>query len=300
MNLLAEEETSNKRRTTVLSDNAGFALASVLWFVLLLALLAASVSSVANTEQMLTTKHLDILNDRAAAQAGLAIAVSRLTDETLGRSFGIASFDESLLYNNRLIKVSIKDEHGKIDLNAADESLLNSLFLAAGLNHEEANVFKDRLLDWRDQNEFAHLNGAEASEYSSRGWHHTPRNSPFETMDEMSQVLGVNEALLACLAPSITVYSGRKTANVLPATDLTRRALQSLEQQIHRNDAGPTGNTRRSAVGRVFAISVEVGLARATSIIKVTGDKETPYWLLSARPFIHSEQCLKTNNHKSP
>ncbi len=298
MNLRAEEKTEAKESAS--SRNAGFALASVLWSVLLLALLAATVGSVANTERTLTTRHLDFLNDRAAAEAGLAIAVARLTNATQERSVGMKAFDESLLYNGRTIDVSFRDEHGKVDLNTADASILDSLFLMAGLDQEEASDFKDRLLDWRDRNELTHLNGAEASEYASVGRHYAPRNAPFETTDEISQILGVNDALMACLAPSLTVHSGRKTANALTATALTRHALQSLQQQLDGNDSRPAASAQKNTVSRVFEISVEAGFARATTIIKVTGNKETPYWLMSARPFIHSEKCPKTSNHRSP
>ena len=54
-----------------------------------------------------------------------------------------------------------KDELGKIDLNAADETLLTRLFTSVGLDAQAASSLVEKILDWRSPADLKGLNGAD-------------------------------------------------------------------------------------------------------------------------------------------
>src|SRR4051812_4144520 len=116
-------------------------------------------------------------------------------------------------FDNALGHVELTDESGKIDLNTAGDDLLQGLFVSAGLPMDKAMQLSGALQDWRDPDDASLPNGAEASEYKSAGLSYVPRNSPFQTVSEVQQVLGMNYELYSRIEPAITIYAGGTQPN---------------------------------------------------------------------------------------
>lgn len=98
----------------------GVALVLVLWLLVLLTALLASFAVVSRTEATLARQLRDATRATYAAQAGVELAVVRLSTGDVsqrwvpdGRVYE-ASFDEALL------EIEVLDETGKLDLNLAD------------------------------------------------------------------------------------------------------------------------------------------------------------------------------------
>ena len=116
--------------------------------------------------------------------------------------------------------VSIQDEAGKIDLNAAPDELLRGLFLSAewagpdgeivGLGEREADALVDAIRDFADKDDLRRLNGAEDRDYADAGRPWDAKDAPFEAVEELQQVLGMTPPLYRAVAPALTVHSGSK------------------------------------------------------------------------------------------
>src|SRR5207244_1540741 len=65
---------------------------------------------------------------------------------------------------------------------------------------------------------------AEAPEYEAAGLTHGPANKLFESVRELRRVLGVTDALYACVKADVTIYSQRAGVDLDAASPLVRRA----------------------------------------------------------------------------
>ncbi len=84
----------------------------------------------------------------------------------------------------------LEDESGKININTAPAEILAEL---PGLDSEIANA----IIDWRDEDDDpSNEEGAEENYYLSLRSPYSPRNAPFETIEELLLVRGITPALL--------------------------------------------------------------------------------------------------------
>jgi general secretion pathway protein K len=228
----------------------GVALILVLWVIALMSVLLGSFALIARTENLQARHLLDATTARYAAQAGLERAVYELQSrDPLTRWVGDGrpyEFD----FDNAKVHVELTDESGKIDINSADDTLLQSLFVSVGADMSQAAALADAIQDWRDGDDATRPQGAEAPEYKSAGLTYVPRNAPFQTVSEVQQVLGMNYELYARIEPAITIYAGGAMPNaayaplqaLLTLPGMTPELAQQLiaaRQQIQPGQGGP-------------------------------------------------------------
>ena len=159
-----------RTQTALPASQRGIALVMVLWMSVLLAVLVASFSIAARTETLMARNMLDTITARYAAEAGLHYAVFqlRMPDPNQrwvgdGRSY---EFD----FEGTQVNVEVIDESGKIDVNAADQLALVTLFTGAGRAPDEAETLAARVIDWRDPDDLlTEPGGAEKDDYESAG-----------------------------------------------------------------------------------------------------------------------------------
>ena len=187
----------------------GAALILVMWMVALLTALVGAYAASARIEYMQGRGLQGTVVADAAARAGLEYALVRLQSREPefgwipdGRSYRWA-------FGAATVEVSIVDESGKIDLNAADAPLLAALFRVLGLEASEADAIAAAIVDWRDADDLTQpMGGAEAPQYAAAGLPYGAKNAPFETVGEVEQVLGMERALYEAAARHLTVFSG--------------------------------------------------------------------------------------------
>jgi general secretion pathway protein K len=238
------------------SSHRGLALVVVLWVLVLLSLIAASFTRTTRTEVNLTRNLIDNAEAEALAEAGVYRAVLGLLAGQRAIDFGgdleqvlqgrpasreaLARRPEvEMARANTLdpregwrvdgtvyawafaggeVRVSIQDEAGKIDLNAASDELLRGLFLTAawtgpdggavGLDEAEAGALVDAVRDFADDDDLTRLNGAEDRDYAEAGLPWGAKDAAFAAVEELQQVLGVNAPIYQAVAPALTVHSG--------------------------------------------------------------------------------------------
>nr|WP_295771943.1 type II secretion system protein GspK [Rhodoferax sp.] len=186
----------------------GVALILVLWVITLLAVIAGNFAFSMRGEAQIARNLLSTAQAQALADAGAQRAWFELLKPAtdLQRWQGNGLVHEFTL-NGGLVRTSLQDEAGKIDLNTAPEALLQGLFKSVGLSEVESVALLDAVVDWRDADNLRRLHGAEDEEYRAAGKNYVPSNAPFETVDELQRVLGTTPELYRKLAPALTVYS---------------------------------------------------------------------------------------------
>lgn len=197
----------------------GFILIVVLWIMALLALLAAGFSATVRSHLRLAANAVQAAKAEAAADAGVQLASLALTGgrETSlqARRFAIDGRAQSCALDERAsLTIRVQDAGGRINVNLANERLLQALFIGLGASRETASRYTDRIIDYRDTDSDRRPNGAEKPEYVAAGRPLGPKNAPFDTIEELDQVLGLDPAMIALAVPHITVHS--QTAGIDP------------------------------------------------------------------------------------
>ena len=191
----------------------GVALILVLWVIALMSVLLGSFALIARTENLESRHLFDTTAARYAAEAGLERAVYELRNpDPLTRWVGDGRPYE-FAFDTAVVHVELTDESGKIDLNSADDNLLQSLFLSIGATTDQAAALSDAIQDWRDPDDDTRPHGAESAQYKAAGMSYVPRNAPFQTVSEVQQVFGMNYELYARIEPAITIFSGGGAPN---------------------------------------------------------------------------------------
>lgn len=219
----------------------GAALLLVLWLITLLAALVGAFALTARIEQQQGRVLSRGLAGDQAARAGLEYALTRLAAEDPAWQWQPDGRPYAWRFHDIVVELRIVDETGKVDLNAADGSLITELLRATGAEQGLAQQVAGAIVDWRDGDDFVQISGgAEAADYASAGRPYGAKNAPFESVAEVEQVLGMTPALFQAVAPYLTIYSR------LPAPDPQFAAAPVL--QAMGVDADPI-LAARAAVG---------------------------------------------------
>jgi general secretion pathway protein K len=287
------------------NSQRGIALVLVLWVLLLLTILTASFSLMARMDRLEANTLLAGTQARLSAEAAINLAVLALRDpidETRMRADGRVYQEEM---DGILLQVSAIDERGKLDINAADELTLATLFTGHGMEPDEAEVLAAAVLDWRDEDELERVNGAEEDVYFAAGLEVGPANRQFMMTEELLQVIGMSYDLYRKLEPGISVFSRVAEPNpafapveaLMAMPDITyEEALDFVQERNSHQPGESLGTELPNGVvvmeqGRGVTYSIQ---ARATmpngvweqlqATIRLGGDREgNPYRVLRWR-----------------
>ncbi len=132
--------------------------------------------------------------------------------------------------------IEIHNEAGKVDLNNASPPVLAALIEFAGAGEQDSAAIAQNIVAWHTPVPPDQQNSV-AGPYRSEGRSYAPPGSAFESIDELSLVLGVTPALFRALAPHVTVFQGSDPVLSL-ADPLVRRAAAAAGEV----DNGPASS----------------------------------------------------------
>lgn len=167
----------------------GMALVAVLWIVAALSIFAMGLAGATRAEIRSAQGARAFAEAAAYGDAAIELAVRELhfAEKTIDRSFATA-----YEIDGRRIGVRISPGGGYVDLNGASQALLHDLFaFGAGLESDQAETLAQRVVDWRDADDEPLPLGAEDADYEAAGVAFRTRGGPFETPEDLLQVLGV-------------------------------------------------------------------------------------------------------------
>jgi len=271
---------------------------SVLWGLGLLTAISLSLLWNTTISYGLVHNGLEAGTINATAEAAVNRAVLALFDSEPERRWRTDGVTQSFEFGGTVVKVSIQDELGRIDLNQADAPALVGLLQSAGLDRDSASRLADKIRDWRTAVPLKHLNGAKAQDYVVAASAYRPRNGPFQSVDELLLVMDMTTQLFRRIEPALTVYSGRQfidpqvapreALQALPnmTPDKVEAALAARGKQPLLTD-GLSGDRIASLRGRAFMIRAEFEKSNRTiayeATVRLTDNPVQPYWLLSWR-----------------
>jgi general secretion pathway protein K len=252
----------------------GFALPLVVWSTGLLALLALPFVASVRVHVGATRNAVARAEAAALADAGIALGIVRIS----GSASDVAlppGFTCTPPGGGR-ITVAIADEAGRVDLNLARDDVLRALLTGVGLDADGAARLRDAIVDWRDPDDTPEPRGAEASAYRDAGRPAGPRNAPFETVEDLGAVPGVDAPMLARLRPFLTVRSGQE--GVAPSA-ATPDLVAVLARGATGSSAGGSATSRPVGTDRLpdgFAVaSTRTALSVRVTAVGPRGGRAT-------------------------
>ncbi|KAF1008183.1 MAG: hypothetical protein GAK28_01162 [Luteibacter sp.] len=272
----------------------GVALLIVLWGCTLLAIMLGGFAALARTEGLQARYQFSQAQAHYAAEAGLVRAVAGLQSPDIDSRWIADGRVYSFVFDNAKVSVTITDEDGKIDLNAASDDVLTGLFKAVGLPDDRAKHLSAAIQDWRRPGDAASPNGAKKAQYDAAGLGYGPRNGPFATVEEGRMVLGMDQELWTKIAPVLTIWSGRERPNTEHAPPLALAAIPGLgsagvqailSQRAQANGAAVSGGNGVTHTIRTEAILEDGTRSSLTSTIRLRGIRSgnQPYAILRWR-----------------
>ncbi len=248
----------------ILEDRRGVALVLVLWITTLLTIMVNGFIFAVRTESRSLANYREETDAYYLARSGLNIAMERLLAEAPEPEDGEPVerwIGDGRIYRVELSKgyaeIRIFDESAKVDLNAARREDLVRTLTALGVEDSERDIIADSILDWRDENNFHRLNGAEDDYYESLKPGYGAKDAPFDAVDELNWVRGVTGELFfgddtaggLGLRDVFTVFTGSYRININRAPYEVLLTLPGMDEKtagaiIEAREAGEIQNMR--------------------------------------------------------
>jgi general secretion pathway protein K len=256
----------------LLATQKGLALVLVLWILSLLTIMAGSFALSMRREASIITGIGNNAQAKSIAESGLAIAEMMLLNPDLNKRWRTDGCIYQMDYGSSKVRLRLLSESGKIDINIADQALLQSLMAHAPVDDEaQKNKIVNAILDWRDEDDLVHIDGAEKKEYQEAGLTYQPRNKPFQSIEELQMVLGLDENVFNWIEDLVTVYSGqpvdmqqasKKVLQVLPGLEpgvVDSFVAARRESAINGLPAPgfPSSSARNTVSGQTDVVSVQ-------------------------------------------
>ena len=226
------------------NNNSGIILLVALWTLVILVILAVTLGRNARVELALTKNSLAKFKSYYLAQAGIMLAKEQLrfdsdsddykskdnliffgfapeerqTPESIYKDvkLGEGSFTVSHVYQesedeDRAIFYGMIDEESKININAislVSVDVLINLIKHLGFDEGAAMAVSYSVVDWIDPDIVpSHSDwGAEEDYYDELNPSYMPKNLPFDSIEELKFVRGVDEELYKALKDHVTIY----------------------------------------------------------------------------------------------
>ncbi len=270
-----------RRQTSV--GPRGVALVLVLWVVALLSIVVMEFAFAMRTETNIARNHGDSIKAYYVARGGfqyglveiirwlhaqqqqtLPFLITRKTtirlnsqepedekekSESLWRTDG--RLYQVMIAGERC-RIRIQDEGGKVDINQIPDRQLREVIGSMRLDSRTRDTVVDSILDWRDENQLHHANGAEEPYYQSLPEPYSCKDGFIDILEELLLVKGVTREIFyggrigTTMAASIglrqriegpglvdvfTVYSSRVRVNINTAPKAVLEAIPGIGPQ---------------------------------------------------------------------
>ncbi|MCJ7481647.1 MAG: general secretion pathway protein GspK [Thermodesulfovibrionales bacterium] len=231
-----------------ISSQKGVALLMVLWVLTILLVIVFSFSFMTRTEMLSTASFRGGLEKNFIAEGAMERAIMELfyrnvyknqTIELEGREvWQVDGTPYTGQLGNGTYTVSIIDESGKVDINAASDVVLKNLLVNIGVPEEEADTIVDSMMDWKDPDDLHRLHGAENDYYMSLQNPYKAKNARFDSLEELLLVKGVTADILygskerKGIIDFLTVYTKKNKININAAPKEVLMAIPGMTTEL--------------------------------------------------------------------
>ena len=172
----------------------GLVLVTVLWVVVLLIIMTATMARTSRLHTKLSYYQSQSIRCQWGARAGLETALA-LLDKDIKTSDSKADIWcdnkeqlQDIALDGCSFSVRVVDESGKLNVNTATKEQLMAL-------PHMTEAVADAIIDWRDKNHTPGSQGVETGYYRNLNFSYDCSNAPFKTIRELLLIKGVTEQL---------------------------------------------------------------------------------------------------------
>lgn len=212
-------------------NQGGMVLVIVLWIITLLSVMAGGFAYSMRVETRLAASTVERAQARALAEAGIAYALAWQLDPESQERWPPNGDPHDWVFGGGRLRLEVTNASGLVNLNNAGTELLQALLAGAGADAGDRDRLAAAIQDWRDPDDRPLPQGAESFDYRAAGWA-GPKNAPFESVEELGQVLGMNRELYKRLAGLTTVFAYNTNVNPELAPARVLRALGLDERTV--------------------------------------------------------------------
>jgi general secretion pathway protein K len=170
------------------------------------------------------------------------------------------------------VLVRVENETDRINLNTASAALLRALIIEVGGPSGAADQIAAAILDWRTEGTNARRGGAKAPDYQAAGRAYGPPESPFQSVGELADVLGMTPVLFARMAPHVTVLTDGDP-------DMSTRdpvVAHALTDAAGVADVTEEGEQTADQMFRISVTAVGAGATRYSTVAVASADFQNP------------------------
>jgi general secretion pathway protein K len=261
----------------------GVALVAVLLLVAGLVAIATGVVALSLSQRMAAHQSHEAEVRREAIDGALRVALAEIAFGKTSGPFWYPRVPRTVVVAGKRIEIVLERESGRIDLNTADEKYIVAGLQAAGLREADARTGAARIRDWTDPDDSASgREGAEEEVYRRAGMAFGPRNGPFETVDEVRQVMGLS-ALSDEALEGFTVYSQQREPSATEAPEAARKAFGVLGVELALPTALPNASDAVSYAGNVIRLrGCDEAMKQACRVVvvRISGSTRAPWQVM--------------------
>jgi len=275
----------NRRRVKPMRRRQdGMALIVVLWLVVLLSIMAAGHSKNVHTDTTLAARQLQSAKARALAEAGINHVILEMLAADSDRKLPVDGSLFTVRVGDDDVTIAIRDATGFVDLNTAQPELIEAALEACGIGETARRDLVDAILDWRDKDDLRRLHGFEDDDYIAAGVAWTPRDGAFGAVDELKYLPGMSQARYDCLAPVVTVHSGKGGVNLEYASPALITALTGEEVPAAEADDDRAGGPRNGTFHIYASASGSAAtVAAIEAVVRISRTSKAPFTIVDWR-----------------
>ena len=205
----------------------GVALLLTIWALALLAVLALGLTANVRTGAGIERDQVALAQARALADAGFWQGLAEMLDPNAAAALPCDGTPYAMTIDGQTTIVSIQDEAGKVDLNAASADQLERLFRAAGMDQQTAASLARNIDRYRAR---AAAEGRRPQDADFHGSAPARAYAPaFLSPQELRLVDGMTPGAYARILPLVTVYNGDWRINPLAASRTVLLSLAGMD-----------------------------------------------------------------------
>ncbi len=188
----------------------GIALIMVLWVLAVLMVIALSFSYMSRTESQTSLAFKQGIEKKFLAEGGIEKGIAEIIYSKMnpnpqvileegGQPWKMDGTPYTVKEGDGYFTISIIDESGKININTLTDTsaiILKNLLTNSGVQADKADIITDSILDWKDADDLARLNGAESDYYMSLPNPYKAKNANFDSLEELLLVRGMTPEIL--------------------------------------------------------------------------------------------------------
>jgi general secretion pathway protein K len=215
----------------------GVALVAVLLLIAGLIAIATAIVTLSVSQRRAAQRAYEADARRELLDGALRVALAEISNSKPNGPFWHPREPRQVSIGGKHVEVNLERESGRIDINTADPKYLIAALAVMGRSETEARAGAARIRDWIDaDDEPGRDGGAERREYQEAHLSYEPRNAPFESVEELRQVLGLQD-LSDQQLDSFTVYSQQLEPYAAEAPTTVRDALAWLAKSAGEGGA---------------------------------------------------------------